>query len=155
MLLLLLHMSRVVGFALILLFVTTAVRAQDQEIHLKCPVTREQLIQLDWPRVITSASPDYPETAASRRISGPVRVDVDVNPKGIVTAARVISGDKLLVDVARKAALRWIFASTDNGMRALQLNFVFRDVTYVPPSEKPECGVSPYTIDVLWQATTP
>jgi TonB family protein len=155
MLLRLLHLSRVVGFAVILLFLTTAVRAQDQEHHLKCPVTREQLIQLEWPLVINSVSPDYPETAASKRISGPVRVDVDVNAKGIVTAARVITGDKVLADAAQKAALRWTFGSTDNGMHALQLNFMFRAVTYVPPTEKPECEGSPYTIDVLWRATTP
>ncbi|HEX6187719.1 MAG TPA: TonB family protein [Pyrinomonadaceae bacterium] len=148
----LLHPTNVIRLVLattILFSIALLANGQDQEVHLKCPITRELLIQLDWPGVVKSVIPAYPAIAAARRISGPVRVDVDINPNGTVTAARVISGDKILSDAAKDAALRWTFRPTANGAQSIPLNFIFRPVDYVAPKEKPECGTSPYTVEIL------
>jgi len=153
----LLHQSivRIVPIAVICLVVTLAVQGQEpnSEVHIKCPITRELLAQLDWPRVVRKVTPAYPALAAARRISGPVHVDVDIDSKGIVTAARVITGDKLLGDAAQKAALRWTFQPPDS-VHSIPLTFVFREVTYVAPKDQPECGTSPYTVEILWSGIT-
>src|SRR5262245_45942625 len=111
MLLHLTNIVRILQVVVICLFMTLAVRGQEpnSEVHIKCPITRELLTQLDWPRVVRKVVPAYPAVAAARRISGPVRIDVDIDSKGAVTTARVITGDKLLGDAAQKAALRWTF----------------------------------------------
>jgi TonB family protein len=147
------NMSRFLMAGIVVFLLTPLVNAQDEETHIKCPVTRESLIQLDWPGVVESVIPAYPALAAAQRISGPVRVDVDINPKGTVTAARVVTGDKLLAEAAQKAALRWTFRPTDNGSHSISLTFTFRDVDYVPPKEKPECGTSPYTVEIMWHGS--
>jgi TonB family protein len=146
---------RILLISLLLLFLTLQVRAQNpaQAIHFKCPITRELLLTLDWPRVTTSTIPAYPAIAAAKRISGLVRVVVDISPKGTVTAARVITGDKLLREAAKKAAFRWIFEPTENGAHSIPLNFIFRDVDYVASKRKPECGSSPYETEILWRAS--
>ena len=142
-----------VGLAVVSIFLTVMVSAQatDQETHIKCPVTRESIIKLGWPGVARSVIPAYPAVAAAKRISGDVRVDVDVDPNGVVTAARVITGHKLLAAPSREAALRWTFHSTER-MHSISLHFIYRDVDYVPPKEKPECDGSPYTVEILWIA---
>ena len=154
----LLHPINLMRFLLavvIMLVPTSLVQAQDpdQETHIKCPVSRELLIQLGWPGVANSVIPDYPVIAVTKRISGLVSVDVDVSPTGTVTAARVIAGEKLLSADAKEAALHWIFRPTDHGAHSMQLNFVFHDAAYVAPNEKPECGSSPFTVDILWPAS--
>src|SRR3954469_14744594 len=115
MLLHLTNMVRSVDLAVICLVVTLAIQGQEpnSEVHIKCPITRELLAQLDWPRVARKVVPAYPALAAARRISGAVRIDVEIDSKGTVTAARVITGDKLLGDAAQKAALRWTFQPPD------------------------------------------
>ena len=144
-------MARLLLAGIIVFSLAWLVEAQDQETHIKCPVTRELLIELGWPGVVESAIPAYPALAAAKRISGRVRIDVDISPKGTVTAARVVTGEKLLGDAAQKAALRWTFRRTDKGADSIPLKFIFRDVDYVAPKEEPECGASPYTVEILWQ----
>lgn len=152
----LVHMKRIVSIvslAAVSMFLTVAVSAQapDQEPHIKCPVTSESIIRLDWPKVARSVIPAYPAVAAAKRISGPVRVDVEVDPKGSVTAARVITGHQLLAAASREAALRWTFQPTES-KHSISLHFIYRAVDYVEPKEKPECDGSPYTVDIRWIA---
>ena len=142
-----------VGILTLLLSPLAQAQETDQETHIKCPITRESLLELDWPGVVKSVIPAYPAIAAAKRISGTVRVDVDINPKGAVTAARVITGEKLLGDAAQTAALRWNFKPTDNGAHSIPLTFVFHGLGYVSPKEKPECGSSPYRVDIEWRAS--
>ena len=146
------NVTRIVGLAAVLIFLTTAVRAQDTETHIKCPVTRESIIQLEWPRVTTSVIPDYPAIAAAQRVSGSVRVEVEIDSKGVVSSARVITGHKLLGAAALEASLRWKFQSPES-VHSILLTFIFRDVDYVAPKEKPECGASPYSVEVLWASS--
>jgi TonB family protein len=147
-------MTLLILASMLALTFAVCVNAQDQDTHLKCPVTRESLIELGWPTVVKPVVPAYPPLAAARRISGRVRIDVDINSKGVVTAARAITGDKLLADAAQKAALRWTFGQTANGARAIPLTFRFRGVDYIPPAKKPECGGSPYTVEIIRRAIT-
>lgn len=136
-----------IGLIIGFLLLTSSAYAQDQETRLSNPVTREQLLALDCPTVVRSVMPAYPAIAAARRISGPVLVDVDINPAGDVSAARVVIGEKLLCNSARKAALRWQFVADAASTRSVRLTFTFLAVDYVAPKDKP-AATSPYRVEI-------
>ena len=139
----------VIGFLLL----TSTIYAQDQETRLDNPITRKQLLELGYPTVVRSVMPAYPPIAVARRISGPVMVDVDINPQGNVSAVRVVIGEKLLRSSARKAALRWRFKVGDTAsLRSVRLTFVFLNVDYVAPKDKP-AATSPYRVEIEHAAT--
>ena len=132
----------------IIVLATGVAHGQDQEKTLGNPITREQILELDGPGVVRKFMPAYPEIAAARRINGQVLIDVEINPKGNVTAARVIIGEKLLRDSARKAALLWQFKSVDTvATRSVRLTFVFLPLDYVAPKEKP-VSAAPYRVEI-------
>jgi TonB family protein len=78
--------------------------------------------------------PAYPPIAAARRISGLVRVDVEVDPDGKVINARGASGHTILQAAALKAATGWRFnsASENAATRSAQLTFIFHKTSQVP-----------------------
>ena len=132
------------------LLLTSFAQGQDQEMRLGTPITREQVLALDRqrPTVLRATVPAYPAIAASKRISGTVLVDIDIDPKGNVIEARPIIGGKYLRDSARKAALRWQFNAFDGAtVRSVRLTFIFHDVSYVAPEKKPEF-TSPYQVEI-------
>src|SRR5438105_9367393 len=100
---------RILFLLVVSLFLPSLVHGQDQEMRLGNPITREQVLALDRqrPTVLRAIVPAYPPIAASKRISGTVLIDVDIDPKGNIIEARPIIGGKYLRDSARKAALRW------------------------------------------------
>jgi protein TonB len=53
--------------------------------------------------------PDYPANARAARQSGTVAVEVNINERGDVVAAQVLSGPSLLRDASVVAARRWKF----------------------------------------------
>lgn len=53
-------------------------------------------------------SPLYPELAKRMRISGAVKMTVDVDPEGKVKDVIVVQGHALLKDAAVNAARQWI-----------------------------------------------
>jgi TonB family protein len=93
--------------------------------------------------------PPYPALAAAHHISGPVLVDVDIDPKGTVTEAVAITGDKMLRDVALKAARQWQFNAVDAAaIRTLRLIFIFHETSYVPPDKEPKFKC-PYVMELI------
>jgi protein TonB len=58
---------------------------------------------------IHRVQPDYPASARAARQSGTVAVEVNINERGDVATAQVVSGPSLLRDAAVAAARRWKF----------------------------------------------
>ncbi len=77
----------------------------------------------------TKVRPDYPDTARQAKVEGTVVVEVTVDEKGAVIAARAVSGHPLLRDVCLTAARRWQFKPYQLGGRAVRviglLSFTF------------------------------
>ena len=63
-------------------------------------------------QIIKRVSPTPPPIAKAAQVTGPVLVFVKIDEEGNVTTAEIISGNQLLRDAARKAALNWKFAPT-------------------------------------------
>ena len=101
------------------------------------------------PVVTRRVTPPYPALARAQRISGAVLVDVDVDSQGKVTKAVAITGDKLLRDVAQKAALFWQFNGANSaGTRSVRLTFIFHDRDYVAPEKEPKFRC-PYELEII------
>lgn len=144
------NVMRILILLVISLFLTSVAHGQDQEMRLRNPITPEQISALPTraPTVLKAIVPAYPPIAASKRISGTVLVDVDIDPKGNVFEARPIIGGMYLRDYAQKAALRWQFNVSDSTtVRTVRLTFIFHDVSYVAPEKKPEF-TSPYQVEI-------
>jgi|GEM_PF-1900684 len=83
----------------------------------------------EQPVVIKAVAPNsYPPIAAAAKAEGKVIVEVTVNAKGKVKAARAIEGAALLQQLSVKTAKQWQFApvSDDSKERTARLTFVFR-----------------------------
>ena len=130
---------RILLLTLSTLVVTVTINAQKPQ-----PTTPQEP-----PTVTRKVTPPFPAIAAARHISGAVLVDVDIDSKGLVTNAVAISGDKILRDVARKAAMFWQFnPSNDVVSRSVRLTFIFHDASYVPPEKKPDF-ICPYQLEIV------
>jgi TonB family protein len=56
--------------------------------------------------------PPYPPEAMAKRISGLIRVKIEIDETGSVTDAKIICGGGMLAAVSHEAALKWRFNST-------------------------------------------
>jgi protein TonB len=61
--------------------------------------------------VCMSALP-YPPEAKYKRLSGAIRVKIEIDETGSVTDAIIICGGGMLADVSRDAAFKWRFKPT-------------------------------------------
>ncbi len=61
------------------------------------------------PQVISATAPQYPVAAYALGIKGEVVVEVKINEKGEVTAAKSVSGRDRLYEASEKAAKDWKF----------------------------------------------
>ena len=59
------------------------------------------------PRLITATPPQYPAIAKQNRIQGDVTIEMDIDPNGNVSEAKVISGPPFLQAAAKEAVRRW------------------------------------------------
>jgi TonB family protein len=87
-------------------------------------------------RAIRTHKPDYPDSALRAGIVGEVVIEVQIDQKGDVVSAKVLSGNSLLKFAALGAALRWKFepvaqavgsesGSTITESKIIKFNFVF------------------------------
>ncbi len=58
---------------------------------------------------IKEVAPAYPELARKLRVQGDVVIEAVTDVYGRVSSVRIISGNPLLVDAAREAAMQWLF----------------------------------------------
>ena len=68
--------------------------------------------------------PPYPKKARPEMAGGTVEVQVTINEKGKVIAAKAISGHQLLRSAAEKAALKAKFTPTLSGEKPTKVNAV-------------------------------
>jgi hypothetical protein len=104
------------------------------------------------PAVVLAVVPAYGPSARSAHASGEVPVDVVINPEGVVTSAKALSGHAVLRVHSEKAALRWKFVEAVGGAgeRHARLAFVYRLVPSVTPYYEitPAVFSPPYKIEV-------
>jgi TonB family protein len=81
----------------------TSAEANASKAEVKIPVIRitEEVLRK---AAIEIPEPQYPADAELARAAGPVRVEVIIDPRGVVTAARATSGNPMLFDAATSAA---------------------------------------------------
>ncbi len=60
-------------------------------------------------KVVSRATPVYPELAKKMHIRGVVRIEATVRPNGVVKSTRVLGGNPVLVDSARESVAGWKF----------------------------------------------
>jgi TonB family protein len=63
--------------------------------------------------IVTRVKPVYPEMAKRLRISGSVMLNATVEPDGTVKTVKTVMGEKLLVEAAKDAVMKWKFAPAD------------------------------------------
>ncbi|MEX2260885.1 MAG: M56 family metallopeptidase [Bryobacteraceae bacterium] len=76
---------------------------------------------------------EYPREALTRRVEGPVTLELSVNEKGSVTDARVLSGPEELRSAALQAVLRWHYSSEIALPAKIQVTMDFRLPNTLPP----------------------
>lgn len=85
-------------FVMILLFSALPLLAQIQE-----QTTRER-------KVITRVEPEYPDTLKRLYIGGIVRVEIEVEPNGVVKSTKLLGGSPILGQSTMKAIKQWKYA---------------------------------------------
>jgi TonB family protein len=85
-------------FVMILLFGALPLLAQIQE-----QTTRER-------KVITRVEPEYPDTLKRLYIGGIVRVEIEVEPNGVVKSTKLLGGSPILGQSTMKAIKQWKYA---------------------------------------------
>lgn len=73
------------------------------------------------PVVTKEVSPEYPRRARELKIEGTVVVEMYLNEGGKVDSVRVISGNPLLHDVTKEAAMQWEFTPAMQNDRPVRL----------------------------------
>ncbi|HUQ95225.1 MAG TPA: M56 family metallopeptidase [Bryobacteraceae bacterium] len=89
------------------------------------------------PRIVYQVAAQYPPDAKLRRIEGRVVVEVQVNTRGLVSDARVVSGPDELRRAALQAVLQWEFEADDRPARAeVELDFHLAGTGVAPEQER-------------------
>jgi TonB family protein len=108
-------------------------------------------------RLVEAVAPVYPMLAVYSSTAGEVTVRLTIEATGMVTAAKVIHGPKLLTASAEAAARKWRFAASGSETE-VNVSFVFRILPKGTP--EPELATRfryPYEIEirrVVPEATT-
>lgn len=61
-------------------------------------------------KLITRVEPEYPETLKRLYIGGVVRVEVEINPNGVVKSTKLLGGSPILGQSTMKAIKQWRYA---------------------------------------------
>jgi TonB family protein len=61
-------------------------------------------------KLITRVEPEYPETLKRLYIGGVVRVEVEVEPNGVVKSTKLLGGSPILGQSTMKAIKQWRYA---------------------------------------------
>jgi protein TonB len=61
-------------------------------------------------KLITRVEPEYPETLKRLYIGGIVRVEVEVEPSGVVKSTKLLGGSPILGQSTMKAIKKWKYA---------------------------------------------
>jgi TonB family protein len=61
-------------------------------------------------KLITRVEPEYPETLKRLYIGGVVRVEVEIEPSGVVKSTKLLGGSPILGQSTMKAIKQWRYA---------------------------------------------
>ena len=64
--------------------------------------------------VKSRVAPTYPEMAKRLRITGSVLLNATVAPNGTVKQVKTVMGEKILVEAAKEAVLKWKYAPSEH-----------------------------------------
>jgi len=64
--------------------------------------------------VITKVKAVYPEMAKRLKITGTVMLNATVTPGGTVKEVHTVMGEKMLLEAAKEAVMKWKFSPTDH-----------------------------------------
>jgi TonB family protein len=64
-------------------------------------------------KIVTRVRPEYPPIAKRLKIAGTVLLSVVVLPSGQVKAANFVMGEKILLEAAQAAVVKWKFEPAD------------------------------------------
>jgi len=64
--------------------------------------------------VVSKVKATYPEMAKRLRITGTVMLNATVAPNGTVTAVKTVMGEKMLLEAAKEAVMKWKFAPSEH-----------------------------------------
>ncbi len=69
--------------------------------------------------VITRSAPEYPELAKKMHLSGKVKIEVEVNPAGSVTSAKMVGGNPVFETAAISAVKQWKFEAAQSASKGV------------------------------------
>lgn len=98
-------------------------------VYLTCALTAFS----QAPAILHQVNPTYPPAASLHGVEGTVTVELDLDSRGMVADARVLTGPQQLRAAALKAALEWQFAPTGKDVRT-RIDLDFRLKTERSPS---------------------
>jgi TonB family protein len=64
--------------------------------------------------VVTKVKAIYPEMAKRLKIAGTVMLNATVTPSGSVKEVKTVMGEKILVEAAKEAVMKWKYAPADH-----------------------------------------
>lgn len=70
-------------------------------------------------RVVARSAPSYPELAKKMHLSGKVKIEVEVNPAGSVTSAKMVGGNPVFETSAVQAVRQWKFETAQNATKGV------------------------------------
>lgn len=70
-------------------------------------------------RVVARSAPTYPELAKKMHLSGKVKIEVEVNPAGSVTSAKMVGGNPVFETSAIQAVKQWKFETAQSATRGV------------------------------------
>ena len=65
-------------------------------------------------QVVSKVKATYPEMAKRLRITGTVMLNATVAPTGAVKSVKTIMGEKILMEAAKDAVMKWKFTPSDH-----------------------------------------
>ena len=78
----------------------------------------------DLRKIVSKASPTYPEIAKRMNLSGTVKVMAIVAPNGTVKTVQPVGGSPVLLQAAQDAVYKWKFApATAESKELIELHF--------------------------------
>ena len=70
-------------------------------------------------RVVARSAPTYPELAKKMHLSGKVKIEVEVNPGGSVTSAKMVGGNPVFETSAIQAVKQWKFETAQGATKGV------------------------------------
>jgi len=75
-------------------------------------------------KVLSKIAPSYPEIARRMQITGTVRLQVEIQPNGLVGHSKVLGGHPMLAQAALDAIQKWKWApAAETTTETVEVNF--------------------------------